>query len=75
MRDTVRASVEALAFMCMLFFSPSPQKRTFATDGPQQHQVIHAADQNLSRKRKAVIFKESLAAEHQLFYAGLNYYS
>ena len=61
-RDAVRASVEALAFMCRLLFSPSLQNRTFDTDDPQQHQVTNAADQILSRKRKAAVYKESLAS-------------
>ena len=61
-RDTVRASVEALAFMYGLRFSPSPQNRTFDTDDPQSNQVTNAADQNLSRKRKNAVSKESLAS-------------
>ena len=40
-RDTVRASVEALAFMCRLQFSPSLQNRTFDTDDPLQNQVTN----------------------------------
>ena len=55
LRDTVRASVEALAFMSRLCFSPSLQNRTFDTDDPQENQVTNLADQNLSRKRKAVV--------------------
>ena len=64
MWDTVRASVEALAFimMCRLCFSPSLQNRTFDIDDPQPKKVTNAADQNLSRKRKAALSKESLAS-------------
>ena len=61
----MRASVEALAFMCMLCFSPSLQNRTFDTGNPQQHQATHAADKNHSRKRKAVISKESIGSTLQ----------
>ena len=38
-RDTVRASVEALAFMCRLCFSSSPQNRTLDTNDPQPNQL------------------------------------
>ena len=58
---TVIASVEALAFMCRLHFSPSLQNRTFDTDDPQPNQLTNAADQNLSGKRKAAVSKENLA--------------
>ena len=51
LRDTVRAYVEALAFMSRLRFSPSLQNRTFDTDDPQPNRVKNLADQNLSRKR------------------------
>ena len=64
-RDTVRASVEALAFMCRLRFSPSLQNRTFDTDDPLPNQVANAADQNLSRKRKTTVSKESFASTIQ----------
>ena len=49
-RGTVRASVEALAFMCRLCFSSSLQKRTFDSDDPhpELNQVTHAADQNVT---------------------------
>ena len=60
--DTVRASVEALAFICKLRFSPSLQNRTFDTDNPIPNQVTNAADQNLRRKRKTAVAKESLAS-------------
>ena len=82
-RDTVRASVEALTFMCRLRSlqnRPPPhaerldvaqkhsvrrekpaRQRTFDTDDPQPSQLTNAADQNLSRKRKAATPKESLA--------------
>ena len=60
--DTVRASVEAQAFIYSLCFSPSLQNRTFDTDDPQLNQVTNAADQNLSKKRKTTVPKESLAS-------------
>ena len=62
--NTVHASVEALAFMCRLRFSPvsPPQNRPLNTADPQQNQVTNASDQNLSRKRKAGASKESLAS-------------
>ena len=61
-RDIVCASVEALAFTCWVRFSQSLQNRTFDTHDPEPNQVTHAADQTLSRKRKAVISEESLAS-------------
>ena len=57
----MHASIEALAFMCGLCFSTLLQNRAFDTDNSQQHQVIYAADQNLSRKRKAVCLQGKLS--------------
>ena len=42
--DIMRASIEALALMCRLRFSPSPQNITFDTDDKQQNQATNAAD-------------------------------
>ena len=62
MWDTVRASVEALAFLCRLRFSPSLQIWAFDSDNPLPNQLTNAADQNFSRKRKTAVPKESLAS-------------
>ena len=58
----VHFSVEALAFMCRLRFSPSLQNRTFDTDDPLPNQVTNAAGQNLSRKSKTAFSRESFAS-------------
>ena len=68
MWDTVRASLEALVFMCLLQFCQkfySLHNRTFDTDDPLSNQETNAADQkiqNLCRKRKTAVSKESLAS-------------
>ena len=59
-QDSVRASVEALAFICRLRFSPSLQNWTFDTDDPQFYLQMHAADQRPGRKRKAISNENSL---------------
>ena len=64
-QDSVRASVEALAFMCRLRFSPSLQNRTFDTDDPQSFLTMHAADQRSGRKRKAISNEKSLISTFQ----------
>ena len=64
-QDSVRASVEALAFMCRLSFSPSLQNRTFNTDDPQSYLKMHAANQQSGRKRK-VISNENISLKYYL---------
>ena len=59
-QDSVCASVEALAFMCRLRFSPSLKNRSFDTDDPQSYLIMHAADQRSGRKRKAISNEKSL---------------
>ena len=70
-QDSVRASVEALAFMCRLRFSPSLQNRTFDTDDPQFHLKMPAADQS-GKKRKAISNEKSLSPSPMR--QGLKYY-
>ena len=64
-QDSVRASVEALAFICRLRFSPSLQNRTFDTDDPQSYLTMHAADKRSGRKRKAISNEKSLISTFQ----------
>ena len=47
-RSTVQESVEALAFMCKLRFSPSSQNRIFDTDDPRSNLVERTADRRFS---------------------------
>ena len=53
-QDSVRASVEALAFMCRLRFCPSLKKRTFDTDEPQSYLTMHASRSKIWQKTQTI---------------------
>ena len=53
-QDSIFSSVEALAFVCRLCFSPSLQNRTFDADDPQSCLIMPAAYQQSGRKGKAI---------------------
>ena len=64
-QDSVCSSVEAVAFVCRLWFSPSLQNWTFDTDDPQSYLKLDAAYRQSGRKCKAISNEKSLVSTFQ----------